>query len=219
MDIMHGVSSGYMTAEPKKQRLYKRDFLSEKAFDEVTYLEALNNMTQLMNQINGIAENDGEQIQTLQKYIKQLFPTFTALCGINPEELTQERPEEQQEVAPEQPPELEPEPVKEEPEKVPENFIKEENGWGLCPVCRKKMIKLTDTTKLMDFPAYCKACRSEYLVSWWNVERKEIEYTRYVNKKQYIDRNDIRSEGMKGTGVKGFMRTRTSATERVAISL
>lgn len=106
-----------------------------------------------------------------------------------------------------------------EPEPLPENFIKDENGWGLCPVCRKKILKLTSTTKLVNFPAYCKACKSEYVVSWWNVENKDIAYTRYVNNKHFIDRRNIRSKGMQWTGVGTFQHTRTSATERVAMQL
>ena len=89
----------------------------------------------------------------------------------------------------------------------------------MCPVCRKKIIKLTSTTKLIDFPAYCKSFKAEYIVSWWNVESKDIEYTRYVNNTHYVDRRNIRNDGMKGTGVKHFMNTRTSATERVAMKL
>lgn len=210
MNIIGGVSSGY-TIE-KKTRIRKADFLSEAVFNEMTYLETLDNMAGTINKINDIAM-EGEPTGTLQKYVKRLFPTFIVLCGINPEDLKEEPPEDKVEVAPE------PEPVPEEPEQLPDNFIKEENGWGLCPVCRRKMIKLTASTTLADFPAYCKACRAEYFVSWWNVEGKDMEYKRYVNTRSYISRKDIRSEGMKGTGVQGFLRTRTSATERVAMHL
>lgn len=206
MDIIGGVSSGY-TIE-RKTRMHKADFLSEAVFNEMTYLETLDNMAGTINKINDIAM-EGEPTGTLQKYVKRLFPTFIVLCGINPEDLNEEPLEDKVEV----------EPVQPEPEPLPDNFIKEENGWGLCPVCRRKMIKLTASTTLADFPAYCKACRTEYLVSWWNVENKDMEYRRYVNTRSYISRKDIRSEGMKGIGVKGFLRTRTSATERVAMHL
>ncbi len=81
------------------------------------------------------------------------------------------------------------------------------------------MIKVTGTTKIVDFPAYCKACKAEYLVSWWNVENKDIAYARYVNDKHYVNRRDIRNEGMKGTSVQHFLHTRTSSTERVAMKL
>ena len=99
------------------------------------------------------------------------------------------------------------------------NFIKENEGWGLCPVCRKKMVKLTSTTRLIDFPAYCKGCKAEYVVSWWNVDKKEIEYTRYVNNTHYVHKGNIRNEAMKGTGLKAFVNSKTSATERVAMHL
>ena len=106
-----------------------------------------------------------------------------------------------------------------DPEPLPDNFIREENGWGLCPVCRKKILKLTSTTKLINFPAYCKSCKVDYMVSWWNIENKDIAYTRYVNNKHYINRADIRSYAMRGTGVNKFLNTNTSSTERVALNL
>ena len=86
-------------------------------------------------------------------------------------------------------------------------------------MCRKKMLKLTSTTKLINFPAYCKSCRTDYMVSWWNVDNKDIAYTRYVNNKRYINREDIRSYAMRGTGLGSFLSTNTSATERVAMEL
>ena len=106
-----------------------------------------------------------------------------------------------------------------DPEPLPDNFIREENGWGLCPVCRKRILKLTSTTKLINFPAYCKSCKVDYMVSWWNIENKDIAYTRYVNNKHYINRADIRSYAMRGTGVNKFLNTNTSSTERVALNL
>lgn len=187
------------TGRPQK-RLKKADFLTDKDFEELTYYEVLDKVEHDISVINEEAA-DGQTSSTLMKYMTNLMPAFLTLCGLELAEVEPEQPEQ------------------EEPEPLPDNFIKEENGWGLCPTCRKKMIKLTASTALADFPAYCKACKAEYLVSWWNVEDKDMEYRRYVNTRSYISRKDIRSEGMKGIGVKGFLRTRTSATERVAMHL
>lgn len=179
--------------------------------EEVKYYDMLFNFTSAIIRLNDLAF-DGETKNSIEKKMRRLIPAFALLCG---ESLDDEPKKSNKNVR------LigVPEPSPKEPEQLPSNFIKDENGWGLCPVCRKKIIKLTSTTKLIDFPAYCKSCKAEYLVSWWNVENKAIEYTRYVNDKHYIDKRNIRNEGMKGTGVKHFQNTRMSATERVAMHL
>lgn len=179
--------------------------------EEVKYYDVLYDFTSVVVRLNEQAF-DGESKRNIEKRICKLIPAFTTLCGVSFDEAPKKSSKKVQPVeVPEQP--------KKDPEQLPSNFIKEDNGWGLCPVCRKKIIKLTSTTKLIDFPAYCKSCKAEYIVSWWNVEDKAIEYTRYVNDKHCIDRRYIRNEGVKGTGVKHFLNTRTSATERVAMHL
>lgn len=179
--------------------------------DEVKFYDTLNSLADVLKRLNEQA-SDGETKKNIEKKMCRLIPAFALLCGVSLDDVSKKSSKK------EQPVEV-PEPTKKEPEQLPSNFIKEDNGWGLCPVCRKKIIKMTSTTKLIDFPAYCKSCKADYIVSWWNVEDKAIEYTRYVNDKHYIDRRNIRNEGMKGTGIKHFMNTRTSATERVAMHL
>lgn len=179
--------------------------------DEVKFYDTLNSFADVLYRINEQA-SDGETKKNIEKKMCRLIPAFTLLCGVSLDDVPKKSSKKVQPVEVLEPP-------KKEPEQLPSNFIKEDNGWGLCPVCRKKIIKLTSTTKLIDFPAYCKSCKAEYIVSWWNVESKDIEYTRYVNNTHYVDRRNIRNDGMKGTGVKHFMNTRTSATERVAMKL
>lgn len=169
--------------------------------EELKYYDMLYDFTSVFVCLNDLAL-DGEAKKNIEKRVQRLIPAFTALCGS-----TAEKPKQSSE------------PPRKEPEELPSNFMQEENGWGVCPICRKKMLRLTKTTKLIDFPAYCKSCKAEHLVSWWNAEHKDIEYARYVNNEHKVDRRNIRSEGMKGTGVKNFSTTRTSATERVAIGL
>lgn len=41
--------------------------------------------------------------------------------------------------------------------------------WGACPKCGKKCIKLREDTVLVNFPMYCKVCKTEYVISWGNV--------------------------------------------------
>lgn len=100
-----------------------------------------------------------------------------------------------------------------EPEKsVPGNFIYvDENGWGLCPVCHTKVLKVTTTTVLKDFPVYCKKCKTDHLVNWWNADNRKILYKKYVS-----DRS-LNEQTLKGTGLRTFQNTMTSATERAAV--
>lgn len=93
----------------------------------------------------------------------------------------------------------------------PGNFLRIENGWGLCPVCSTKVLRVTMTTRLENFPVYCKRCRAEHLVNWWNAEHQRIEYKRYIND------SHLRNQALKGTGLQSFRNSRNSATERVAV--
>lgn len=197
--------------------------MSEK--EELKYYDVLYDFTSVVVRLNEQAL-DGETKENIEKKICRLIPAFTTLCGMDAEvnidagkatRNSRGTPEQHSEDS--RKGERTPSELRESNEPLPSNFMKEDNGWGLCPICRRKVLKLTKTTKLIDFPAFCKSCKTEYIVSWWNVENKDIEYTRQVNNTHYVDRRNIRSEGMRGTGVKSFINTRTSATERVAMHL
>lgn len=179
------------------------------ARDETQYYDMLYNFAQVTIRANDMAL-DGYSTEQIARKLQQSAEAFFLLCKTDLVEVKKEKRGRKPK---------EPEPVPKEPEPLPDNFLKDDNGWGLCPICRKRILKLTSTTKLVNFPAYCKSCKMEHLVSWWNVENKEIAYTRYVNNKHYIDRKDIRSHAMKGNGVQTFLNTGTSSTERVALKL
>lgn len=193
----------------------------EEIKDEVVYFDTLYDFTSVISRLNNKAF-DGVERNALQKNFCKLIPAFTLLCGVDAEDSIDitnvgtrkkcGRPKKKEQ-------EPTPEPKQEEPEQLPENFLKENEGWGLCPVCGKKMVRLTGTTKLVDFPAFCKSCKDEYLVSWWNVDAKAIEYTEYTRPPRRITREDIRHEALKGAGLRSYSNTRTSATERVAMNL
>lgn len=181
------------------------------AKDETQYYDMLYNFSRVIVKANDMAFN-GDSMEKIAEKLEKSAEAFLLLCKTDSVEVKKGQ-------KPGRKPEHEPEPPKEQPEPLPSNFMKEESGWGICPVCRKKIIKVTSTTRLIDFPAYCKSCKAEYIVSWWNVDNKDIAYQRYVNDKPYIDRHNIHNEGLKGNGVKHFMRSRTSSTERVALGL
>lgn len=190
--------------------------------DEVKYFDTLFDFASVIMRLNNKAF-DGVAKNAIEKNFCKLIPAFTMLCGVDIEndiDISEVgnrkkgggRPKKKEQ-------EPTPEPKQEEPEQLPENFLKENEGWGLCPVCGKKMIRLTGTTKLVDFPAFCKSCKDEYLVSWWNVDKKEIEYKEYTRPPRRIAKEDIRHEALKNAGLRSFTNTRTSATERVAMKI
>lgn len=190
------------------------------AKEDERYYDTLYNFANVAIKANDMAM-DGYSTNQIAKRLQKSAEAFFLLCKMDKVEV---KKKDEKKKAPDQIEEKPQEeaqttPVQQDPEPLPDNFIREENGWGLCPMCRKKMLKLTSTTKLINFPAYCKECRTDYMVSWWNVDNKDIAYTRYVNNKRYINREDIRSYAMRGTGLGSFLNTNTSATERVAMEL
>lgn len=182
----------------------------EIARNEEQYYDVLYNFAQVAVKANDMALDGYTPTQIASKLRKAsdafvLLARWDEVKKTGPKKKTEpEKPEEK----PEQP-----------AEPLPDNFARDENGWLLCPVCRKKLLKITSTAKIVNCPVYCKSCKAEYILSWWNIENKEIVYTRYVNNKHYIDRADIRSKGMQGTGIQSFRNTGTSATERIAMTL
>lgn len=192
--------------------------------DEVVYFDTLYDFASVISRLNNKAF-DGVAKNAIEKNFCKLIPAFTLLCGVNTDDnidisevgnrkKASGRPKKK---AQEQ--ELPPGPKQEEPEQLPYNFLKEDSGWGLCPVCGKRIVRLTSNTKLVDLPAFCKSCKEEYLVSWWNVDKKEIEYKEYTRPPRRIAKEDIRHEALKNAGLRSFTNTRTSATERVAMRI
>lgn len=189
--------------------------LDRMAKEDEQYFDILYNFAKVAVNANDMAL-DGYTTNQIAKKLQQSAEAFYLLCktdDVKPQKEKSGRKAKEQQPDPEEVQQLQ------EPEPLPDNFIREKNGWGLCPVCRKNILRLTSTTKLINYPAYCKSCKAEYMVSWWNVENKDIVYTRYVNNRHYINREDIRSYAMRGTGVNTFLNTNTSSTERVAMHL
>lgn len=156
---------------------------------------------------------EGETPEKIAKILKKSAAAFCNLCMI--ENLAQEKenkPVEEPQRSRKEAPEPKQEPVQPPERSIPDNFLViDPDGWGLCPVCSGRVLKVTATTRLENFPVYCKRCRADHLVNWWNATNQRIHYKRYIND------NHLRNQAIKGTGLRSFQNSGSSATERVAV--
>ncbi len=104
------------------------------------YYDALDKLSTTVVKMNLYAM-DGMPLNKLQQNFQKLAPVFLLLCG-------EDKPK-----------------GKKKPKK-PENTLPVREGWGLCPVCGKKCIRINEKTVLSDFPMFCKWCKRDYVVNW-----------------------------------------------------
>lgn len=178
----------------------------ESANMETKYYDMLYDFTGVITKANE-QSFEGYTPKQIAKKLKKAAPAFFSLCMIdcvtdNNLHVKVEKEQQQETVQPEDQVEVE----------KPDNFLQiDSEGWGLCPVCHGKALRVTNTTRLENFPMYCKRCREEHLVNWWNADHQRILYKRYVNERR------LRNNALKGTGLRSYQRSGTSATEREAI--
>lgn len=192
----------------------KQGNIYENADMEVKYYDMLYDFASVVTKANE-QSFEGLEPNRIAGTLRRSAEAFCRLCMIEPitevkerkrdwekfQEQKEERPEQEQDTEQEQ---------KERP--IPGNFLRiDKNGWGLCPVCGSRVLKVTATTRLENFPVYCKRCRADHLVNWWNAENQRILYKRYVNERYMMDK------ALKGTGMSSFRNTGVSVTERVAV--
>ena len=89
---------------------------------------------------------EGESKEKIEKKIIGLIPAFTMLCGIDYELLRE----------------------KQKSKTMLQSNLLVRDGWGLCPKCSGKCIKVNQDTILVNHPAYCKKCKTESIVTWKN---------------------------------------------------
>lgn len=197
---------------PKKKEDY--DYASADA--DTKYYDMLYNFAGVVTKANQ-QSFEGMEPKRIACTLRKSAEAFCGLCmidtitGGNGSDTAKEKPaEHREEVAdPEQTARLEP---RQEEQPVPDNFLRiDRSGWGLCPVCGTRVLKVTATTRLENFPVFCKRCRADHLVNWWNADKQRILYRRYVNDRY------LREQALKGTGLTSFRNTGSSATERVAV--
>ena len=132
----------------------KNEQAEQKHREAGSYYDVLYDFTKTMFMVNDKAA-DGENVKILQRQCKKVFPAFVTLCGMDMTEQQKEQPK----------PKQEPEP-KPKPRTVLQVTLKTRDDWGLCPVCGTKCIKVRESTILVNFPMFCKRCKSERLVTW-----------------------------------------------------
>ena len=108
------------------------------------YYDMLDKLSNTVDILNWEAKN-GETVKKLQKNFQKLAPVFLVLCG---EEKAQ------------------PEKKIDRPQKKPKNTLLVHDGWGLCPTCGQKCIKINDKTVLENYQMFCKRCKRDHLVNW-----------------------------------------------------
>ena len=120
--------------------------------DEVKYYEVLYNFSQVILRLNSGAM-DGDSIEKIKPHIHRLIPAFMMLCGADSSGEIVKKPKKKK--VP-------------KPKTVLQSNLLVRDGWGLCPKCSGKCIKVNQDTILVNHPAFCKKCKTESIVTWKN---------------------------------------------------
>ena len=189
----------------------KYDYVMAEAVEDCKYYDDLYSFSITISKANEMSFN-GAKPYKIANILRKLLESFYSLCLYDPEIIKKGMEKHTEEVAKK---------VEKEVDKIEDKEIVlmgkgnmleiNEEGWGLCPMCSSKILKVTSVTRLENFPVYCKRCKADHVVNWWNAKKLRIEYKRYVND------NAIIENAFKGTGLKSFRYTGSSATERAAM--
>lgn len=188
----------------------------ERADTETKYYDMLYDFAGVVTKANE-QSFEGLEPKKIAGTLRRSVEAFCQLCMIDTmaegkdKDVEQEKPKKQKEEAPSPVQEAVPDQETEE-RPLPDNFLRiDKKGWGLCPICHSRVLKVTATTRLENFPVFCKRCKADHLVNWWNADNQRILYKRYVNDRY------LRDQALKGTGLHSFRSTGSSAPERVAM--
>lgn len=188
----------------------KPEYMYENADMEVKYYDMLYEFAGVVTRANE-QSFEGRKPEAIAARLRKSVEAFCRLCMID--NLKADKKQEERQVKQQDHKEIRTVPEQKQEEKpLPDNFLRiDKDGWGLCPVCRTRVLKVTATTRLENFPVFCKRCRADHLVNWWNADNQRIMYKRYVNERYLME------QALKGTGLRTFQNTGSSATERVAV--
>lgn len=146
----------------------------QEAIDDEQYYDMLYNFAQVTIRANDMAL-DGHPVKQIAKKLQQSAEAFYLLCKtdeIVPVRANKvgrpkkaETPQE-----PEQPevPETQTQPPKKKIVRhtTLKSNLRVRNGWGICPICGAKCIKVNQNTIMVNFLMYCKRCHLESVVTW-----------------------------------------------------
>lgn len=148
-----------------------RNKANDKQLEDGAYYDDLYDFCCAVNKAN-MKSFEGEQPSSIAKTLKRYYDSFFRLCMV-------EQPEcKVVEKVVEKPVEVVVEKIVEKPvyRNIKRNhggkvkhintIRRDHNGWGRCPVCGCKMIKINEDSFILNFPAYCKKCKNEIVVSW-----------------------------------------------------
>lgn len=124
-----------------KARITVDEKMDRQLYECGKYYDVLYGFSKTISAINMKAE-DGIEIKKLQERFIKLIPAFVTLCGEG---------------------ELE---GKKKAKKRLKNTLIVRDGWGICPRCGKKCIRVNIDTVLVNSIMYCKHCKQEYVVTW-----------------------------------------------------
>lgn len=160
----------------------------KKQLETGAYYDMLYNFNKVVTRANSNAM-DGMEPRHISVILQRTANTFLELCGID---LTE--PVKGDSAAPDRTGSiqnneaLKPEAPKtelKEPQTKPKHRVvlrsnlKVKNGWGICPVCGGKCIRINRNTILVNFAMFCKRCKLEHVVTW----RYEPEKQGYPDRK------------------------------------
>lgn len=188
----------------------------EGADDDIRYYDMLYDFAGVVTKVNE-QSFEGLEPKRIASILRRSAEAFCRLCmadtitGEKGQDIAQKTAQVHKEETPPIGRETVTEQQKEE-KPIPDNFLRvDRNGWGLCPVCHSKVLKVTSATRLENFPVFCKRCRADHLVNWWNVDNQRILYNKHISERH------IREQAYKGTGLRSFRNTGSSAPERVVM--
>lgn len=188
----------------------KPERICENANMEVKYYDMLYEFAGVVTRANE-QSFEGRKPEAIAARLRKSVEAFCRLCMIDNLKGDKEQEERQGKLQDQKETRTVPD-QKQEDKPLPDNFLRiDKDGWGLCPVCRTRVLKVTATTRLENFPVFCKRCRADHLVNWWNADNQRIMYKRYVNERYLME------QALKGTGLRTFQNTGLSAPERVAV--
>lgn len=146
----------------------KSDILDQKGMERQStdgaYYDILYNFAGIVTKANMRALSSGDAPKQIAAILRPTVNAFMRLCLIDEERA--EHPKEEKI----EPKLVLPSKTQEEHKRIVHTALKSNlktrNGWGLCPKCGRKCVKVNENTILVNHLMFCKSCKKEYPVTW-----------------------------------------------------